>query len=85
MYFGMFGSVFLLAQFFQVVQGYNPFQAGLRTLPWTGMPVIVAPIAGILAGRIGAPAGARGRDGTPGGRPRLAGRDRHAARRHTSR
>jgi EmrB/QacA subfamily drug resistance transporter len=53
MYFGMFGSVFLLAQFFQVVQGYTPFQAGLRTLPWTGMPVIVAPIAGVLAGRIG--------------------------------
>jgi EmrB/QacA subfamily drug resistance transporter len=53
MYFGMFGSVFLLAQFFQVVQGYSPFQAGLRTLPWTAMPVIVAPIAGILADRIG--------------------------------
>ena len=53
MYFGMFGSVFLLAQFFQVVQGYSPFQAGLRTLPWTGMPIFVAPIAGILAGRIG--------------------------------
>ena len=53
MYFGMFGSVFLLAQFFQVVQGYSPFQAGLRTLPWTGMPIIVAPIAGILADRIG--------------------------------
>src|SRR6478735_3599578 len=53
MYFGMFGSIFLLAQFFQVVQGYTPFQAGLRTLPWTGMPVIVAPIAGVLGGRIG--------------------------------
>ena len=53
MYFGMFGSIFLLAQFFQVVQGYSPFQAGLRTLPWTGMPIIVAPIAGILADRIG--------------------------------
>jgi EmrB/QacA subfamily drug resistance transporter len=53
MYFGMFGSVFLLAQFFQVVQGYSPFQAGLRTLPWTGMPIIVAPLAGILADRIG--------------------------------
>ncbi len=53
MYFGMFGSIFLLSQFFQVVQGYSPFQAGLRTLPWTGMPIIVAPIAGILADRIG--------------------------------
>ena len=53
MYFGMFGSIFLLSQFFQVVQGYSPFQAGLRTLPWTGMPIIVAPIAGLLADRIG--------------------------------
>jgi hypothetical protein len=34
MSFGMFGSIFLLAQFFQLVQGYTPLQAGLRTLPW---------------------------------------------------
>src|SRR5512141_1340132 len=33
MYFGMFGSVFLLVQFFQLVQGLKPFEAGLRTLP----------------------------------------------------
>ena len=36
MFFGMFGSIFLLAQFLQVVQGYSPLEAGLRTLPWTG-------------------------------------------------
>jgi EmrB/QacA subfamily drug resistance transporter len=53
MYFGMFGSIFLLAQFFQVVQGMSPLEAGLRTLPWTGMPMIVAPIAGLLSDRIG--------------------------------
>ena len=53
MSFGLFGSVFLLAQFFQLVQGYSPFEAGLRTLPWTGMPIIVAPIAGALSDRIG--------------------------------
>jgi EmrB/QacA subfamily drug resistance transporter len=53
MYFGMFGSIFLLAQFFQIVQHYSPLQAGLRTLPWTGMPMIVAPIAGVLSDRIG--------------------------------
>ncbi len=52
MSFGMFGSIFLLAQFFQIVQGYSPFEAGLRTLPWTGMPIIVAPIAGALSDRI---------------------------------
>jgi EmrB/QacA subfamily drug resistance transporter len=53
MSFGMFGSIFLLAQFFQIVQGYTPLQAGLRTLPWTAMPMLVAPIAGILSDRIG--------------------------------
>ena len=53
MTFGMFGSIFLLAQFFQVVQGYSPFQAGLRTLPWTMMPVFVAPIAGLVSSRTG--------------------------------
>src|SRR5690348_13980630 len=51
--FSLFGSVFLLAQFFQFVQGYTPLEAGLRTLPWTLMPIFVAPIAGILSDRIG--------------------------------
>ena len=53
MYFGVFGSIFLLAQFFQVTQGYSPLEAGLRTLPWTAMPMLVAPIAGVLSDRIG--------------------------------
>jgi len=53
MFFGMFGSIFLLAQFLQVVQHYSPLEAGLRTLPWTGMPVLVAPVAGALSDRIG--------------------------------
>ena len=53
MYFGMFGSIFLLAQFFQTAQHYTALEAGVRTLPWTGMPMIVAPIAGILSDRIG--------------------------------
>jgi EmrB/QacA subfamily drug resistance transporter len=54
MTFGIFGSIFLLAQFFQSVQGYSPLEAGLRTLPWTGMPMLVAPVAGILSDRLGA-------------------------------
>ena len=53
MYFGMFGSIFLLTQFFQTAQGYSPLEAGLRILPWTAMPMIVAPIAGALSDRIG--------------------------------
>ncbi|HEY6114120.1 MAG TPA: MFS transporter, partial [Gaiellaceae bacterium] len=53
MYFGMFGSIFLLSQFFQTAQGYSPLGAGLRILPWTLMPMFVAPIAGALSDRIG--------------------------------
>ncbi|HEX9417399.1 MAG TPA: DHA2 family efflux MFS transporter permease subunit [Gaiellaceae bacterium] len=55
MFFGMFGSIFLLAQFFQTVQGYSPFGAGLRILPWTAMPIFIAPIAGALSDRIPGP------------------------------
>jgi EmrB/QacA subfamily drug resistance transporter len=53
MFFGMFGSIFLLSQFFQTVQGYSPFGSGLRILPWTVMPMFVAPIAGALSDKIG--------------------------------
>jgi MFS family permease len=53
MFFGMFGSIFLLSQFFQTVQGYSPLGSGLRILPWTIMPMFVAPIAGALSDRVG--------------------------------
>lgn len=54
MFFGVFGSIFFLSQFFQTVQGLSPLESGLRTLPWTAMPMFVAPIAGLLSDRIGA-------------------------------
>ena len=53
MFFGTFGAIFLLSQFFQTAQGYGPLEAGLRTLPWTAMPMVVAPLAGVLGARIG--------------------------------
>ncbi len=52
--FGVFGSVFLLAQFFQVVQGHSPLDSGIRTLPWTMVPMITAPVSSLLIGKIGA-------------------------------
>jgi EmrB/QacA subfamily drug resistance transporter len=52
MFFGMFGSIFLLTQFFQTVQGYSPLASGLRILPWTLAPMFVAPIAGAMSDRI---------------------------------
>ncbi|MFF7182114.1 DHA2 family efflux MFS transporter permease subunit [Streptomyces sp. NPDC008121] len=53
MFLGMFGSIFLLSQYMQGVLGYSPTEAGLRMLPWTGMPMLVAPLAGYLSDRIG--------------------------------
>jgi EmrB/QacA subfamily drug resistance transporter len=53
MFFGMFGSIFFLAQFFQTVQHFSPLQSGLRILPWTAMPIFIAPLAGALSDRIG--------------------------------
>jgi EmrB/QacA subfamily drug resistance transporter len=52
MFLGMFGSIFLLAQFFQTVQGYSPLGSGLRILPWTLAPMFIAPVAGALSDRI---------------------------------
>ena len=49
----LFGTVFLMAQFFQVALGEGPLAAGLRMLPWTGTLMVVAPIAGALADRYG--------------------------------
>ncbi|WP_100444510.1 MFS transporter [Glycomyces xiaoerkulensis] len=53
MYFGVFGSLFLLAQYLQIAPPRTPLEAGIRTLPWTLMPMFVAPIAGMLVNRVG--------------------------------
>jgi MFS family permease len=53
MYAGLFGTLFLMAQYFQTALGYSPLQAGIRLLPWTATPMVVAPIAGTLSDRFG--------------------------------
>ncbi|RPE78787.1 MULTISPECIES: DHA2 family efflux MFS transporter permease subunit [unclassified Frondihabitans] len=51
--FGAFGAVFILIQFLQVVQGKSPLEAGIATMPWTLAPMVVAPLTGIIAPRVG--------------------------------
>ena len=53
MYAALFGTLFLMAQFLQIALGNSPLGAGIRLLPWTGAPMIVAPIAGALSERYG--------------------------------
>jgi EmrB/QacA subfamily drug resistance transporter len=49
----IFSAAFLTAQYFQLGLGYSPLATGLRLLPWTATPMVVAPLAGALADRIG--------------------------------
>ncbi|HEY5837061.1 DHA2 family efflux MFS transporter permease subunit [Streptomyces sp.] len=53
MYFGVFGSIFLLAQFLQIAPERTPLRAGVLTLTWTLVPMFVAPVAGALTDRVG--------------------------------
>jgi EmrB/QacA subfamily drug resistance transporter len=49
----LFGVLFLMAQFLQTALGHSPLETGLRLLPWTAAPVVIAPLAGALADRYG--------------------------------
>jgi EmrB/QacA subfamily drug resistance transporter len=53
LYFGVFGSVFFLMQYLQGPLGFSPWGAGIRTLPWTAMPLVTSPLTGLLIPRIG--------------------------------
>ncbi|MFC4913693.1 DHA2 family efflux MFS transporter permease subunit [Actinomadura gamaensis] len=53
MSFGMFGVTFVLIQFLQMIGHMSPLEAGVRTLPWTAMPLLVAPLTAPLASRLG--------------------------------
>ncbi len=52
-FISVIGSLFFITQLFQLGMGYSPLQAGLRILVWMAMPMVVAPIAGALADKIG--------------------------------
>ncbi len=49
----IFSAAFLIAQFFQIGLGYSPLEGGLRILPWTATPFLIAPIGGALSDRVG--------------------------------
>jgi EmrB/QacA subfamily drug resistance transporter len=53
MFFGMFGMFFLLTQYLQLVRGYTPLEAGIRTLPFAVTMMVAAPSSAHLAARFG--------------------------------
>jgi EmrB/QacA subfamily drug resistance transporter len=52
-FISLIGSLFFITQLFQIGLGYSPLAAGLRILVWMATPMLVAPVAGALADRIG--------------------------------
>lgn len=52
-FFGLFGFIFLITQYFQFVRGYSTLEAGLHTLPFAIAAGVAAPIAARLALRFG--------------------------------
>jgi len=49
----LLSAAFLASQYFQFVLRNSPLETGLRFLPWTATPILVAPAAGALSDRIG--------------------------------
>jgi EmrB/QacA subfamily drug resistance transporter len=49
----IFATAYVTSEFFQVSRGDSPLGTGLRFLPWTMTPLLVAPVAGRLVDRVG--------------------------------
>jgi EmrB/QacA subfamily drug resistance transporter len=52
-FFGLFGFIFLITQYFQAVRGYSTLTAGLATLPFAIVTGVLSPVAIVLMKRFG--------------------------------
>lgn len=52
-FFAMFGSIFLLTQYFQFVLGYTPLETGIRMLPFAGTMMVLSPTSAKIVQYIG--------------------------------
>ena len=52
-FFALFGFVFLATQYLQLVLGYSPLDAGLRTLPFAAAMMVLAPLSSKTVQRFG--------------------------------
>ena len=53
-FFALFGFIFLITQYFQLVRGYSALNAGVRTLPFAVTAAVATPLGALLALRVGA-------------------------------
>ena len=52
-FFALFGSIFFLTQYLQLVLGYDPLEAGIRVLPVAAGVMLGGPLSARLAERVG--------------------------------
>jgi EmrB/QacA subfamily drug resistance transporter len=52
-FFAMFGSMFLMTQYWQFVHGYSPLGAGVRMVPFAFTMMLVAPLSARFVERVG--------------------------------
>src|SRR5215472_2909716 len=52
-FFGLFGFIFLITQYFQLVRGYDPLRAGVATLPFAVVTGAFSPLAIAIMKRTG--------------------------------
>ena len=52
-FFALFGSMLLMTQYWQLVHGYSPLEAGIRLLPYAATMMIVAPLSARVVERLG--------------------------------
>jgi EmrB/QacA subfamily drug resistance transporter len=52
-FFGLFGFIFLITQYFQAVRGFDPLRAGVATLPFAVVTGALSPVAILVMKRLG--------------------------------
>src|SRR6185312_16122429 len=52
-FFGLFGFIFMITQYFQIVRGYDPLRAGVATVPFAIVTGAFSPLAIVLMKRAG--------------------------------
>jgi predicted MFS family arabinose efflux permease len=52
-FFCLFGFIFLITQYFQLVRGYSPLSAGVHTLPFAIVVMITTPLGALAALKLG--------------------------------
>lgn len=53
-FFALFGALFVLTQYLQLVHGYSPLRAGLGALPFAGAMMVTSGLSNVVVARLGA-------------------------------